>query len=515
MNDVNSESARGALRPVHWAVLLLSMTLFVYLRARWVGHLLVWDEAMNLTTVRAFKAGGQDDFSNWFWRHPPLFCLLMLGLRPLQAGFAERTEILAILIGLLNLGLLFRLNRRLFGLSIALWSVFLLACMPGSILFDVWIKRDHPVTTFGLLAITFILSRRPLPAGVCLGLALLFKETGVFYLLAVVLLWAVRRGERRTWGTLACITLVPAVVASWWYLGVKPLIANAGDAGNIARRTLFSGIAEHVELAFNANSIWANPWFYYLTRIEPYLGPVFIALIFTALITFMRRRARELRTNAAWTILLIVPTYLLLSLLSSKVPWVPMTLAPAWATLAAIGAATLVQLLQRVAPPSLSGRRRRTLAAAFSALLAMSCVVPVARRDYDATLEEVDAGQLRGARFSYEAAQAMNARVNDNDRILLTSFYYWQGVPPTHACPVFAYYFIRNPEVLMRSHLASFADLHADIVRYGIDWALLSPPPGPHAQAVFRGFTQDLGLPPHPLGATAIFHTTPLKEVIN
>ncbi|HIL71898.1 MAG TPA: hypothetical protein EYG38_18860, partial [Verrucomicrobia bacterium] len=59
------------LSPWQWGALCLCLVLFVALRSEFIGHLLVWDEAMNLCTVQSFATQGSDDFSNWFWTHPP------------------------------------------------------------------------------------------------------------------------------------------------------------------------------------------------------------------------------------------------------------------------------------------------------------------------------------------------------------------------------------------------------------------------------------------------------------
>src|SRR5688572_12926435 len=112
---------------VMWLLLAGCVALFIVLRARWVGHLLVWDEAMALCTARSFIAGAVDPFAAWFWRHPPLHSVLLLALSPLQPGFAERAEILSIGVAVINQLLLFQLNRRVFGAPVALWSAFIIA----------------------------------------------------------------------------------------------------------------------------------------------------------------------------------------------------------------------------------------------------------------------------------------------------------------------------------------------------------------------------------------------------
>src|SRR5688572_4124292 len=92
----------GELTRVTWLLLAGCVALFIVLRARWVGHLLVWDEAMALCTARSFTAGADDPFAAWFWRHPPLHSVLLLALSPLKPGFAERAEVLSITIAAIN-----------------------------------------------------------------------------------------------------------------------------------------------------------------------------------------------------------------------------------------------------------------------------------------------------------------------------------------------------------------------------------------------------------------------------
>jgi hypothetical protein len=102
----------------------------------------------------------------------------------------------------------------------------------------------------------------------------------------------------------------------------------------------------------------------------------------------------------------------------------------------------------------------------------------------------------------------MNACVQPNERILLTSFHYWRGLPPGHACPIFAYYFVKDAEILLRPHTSSFDSLRRDIILYRLDWALLSPEPGPHEVEVFDGFIHTLKLRPYRLDRAFLFRTS-------
>jgi len=477
---------------LHGLMLVLCLLVVVALRLPWVGHLLVWDEAMNLCSVRALLAGGQDDFSNWVWRHPPLFCVLMLLVKPMQGGFAERVELITIGVALLNAGLLFAINRKVFSVRTALWSVFFLGVMPGSIFFDVWIKRDILVVTFGLLAMLLMLHKHLPYAAFCLGLALLTKETAVFYVMACGLLWLWGAGGRPTWKGAAVLVAVPLLTCGWWY-------------GWLSR-------AQHVEFALSRQTGFNSSWDFYGGRALHDLGwpGVILAVAGAAVLGAGLLRQGRIREDAAlsrrahgWPVWLLVPSLVLLSLLPSKVPWVVVVLFPAWATLQGVGAAHLLN-------PTRGGAGRRCVMGAAALLLAGVLVWQVAGRDYEATLKRAAEGQWRGAGYSREIAETMNRLVKDDERIVMTSFHYWTQLMPGHACAVFAYYFTRDAAVLLRSHERGFEELREDVEAYELDWALLSPEPGDKEREVFGGFIDQLGLVPVKMEKAYLFRTSAL-----
>lgn len=252
--------------------LLVCIFIFLVLRLRWVGHLLSWDEAMNLCTVRSLAAQAGDVFSNWFWRHPPLYSLLTLLLSPLQRGFAERVQLLNLCIGVINLLLLYALVRRVSGTRAALWTAFVISVAPGCVFFDVWVKRDHVVVSFALAAFLFLFAHRSLYAGLCLGLSLLAKETAVFYLAAAVLMWGMGAAGRRRWEDVAALVGVPMLVSGWWFFlaggGAGPGTSSPGilERGP-SWRGLLSGAAEHLRFAAGSDADWTRPFTYYLTQL--------------------------------------------------------------------------------------------------------------------------------------------------------------------------------------------------------------------------------------------------------
>ena len=518
-----------------------SLVIFVVLRARWLGHILTWDEAMNLCAVRALATRSQDHFSNWFWRHPPLFSVLTLTLRPLVSGFAERVEMLAIAVGAVNLALLFVLNRKVFGPLAALLRIFFLAVLPGSMFFDVWVKRDHTVATFGLAALLLLVSRRPLWAGLCLGFALLSKETAVFYAFAAGLLWLGGAAGERSRRSLIALTLTPAVTSAWWYhlslIGSEP---GAAPASWLDR--LFGSAVQHVRLAVDAGSGWGRPWNFYVVLMPDMLGVTGLALAgvgvigLAALCTKHAAAARRSPVGRGlenggppphsspaamlWPVAVLVPSYLLLSLLRSKVPWVPMAMFPAWATLQGVALAWLLTWrpagtgAERVTVPDAGAASDRLNHAriSFAALILIATLYHACGRDYDTMLTRIAPGQGRGARWSRDAAVAVNLVTKDDDRVLLTSFHYWHGILPGQACPVFAYYYTKPTLVLMKPHETSFRDLVSGIREHNIDWALLSPAPGEKEREVFGGFIEELKLEPVKLERAWLFRTTGVWE---
>ena len=263
-----------------WLAWLGILGAFVALRARGVGHLLMWDEAMDLASVRAWITSSHDAFSNAFWAHPPLFPLMMTGLAPLRAGFAERAEWLSIAVQAVNLFVLFLLNRRLFGTAVALLACAALACLPGAVFFDAWIKRDHLVVTFGLLALLALDGRRSLLAGLLLGFALLSKESALFYVAGVVALIPFVYGKGERVKNAAGILVVAAAASVWWY----------------ALFSIMSGIYIRFALGRDADlSGWNQPWTYYLGRTWLDIGPVALAVLVAGLAAWAIGKWRALR----------------------------------------------------------------------------------------------------------------------------------------------------------------------------------------------------------------------------
>jgi 4-amino-4-deoxy-L-arabinose transferase-like glycosyltransferase len=478
----------GEVTRVTWLLLAGCVALFIMLRARWVGHLLVWDEAMALCTARSFMVGADDPFAAWFWRHPPLHSVLLLALRPLQAGFAERAEILSVAIAVINQLLLFQLNRRVFGTAVGLWSAFIIALLPATVFYDVWIKQDHPVATFGLLALLALQSRRYFLSGLCLGLALLSKATAAFYCLGVFLLWLADISGKRRVKDIAVLVGTSVITCGWWYLIVVPTARVPGST-------------DVFKFAASSDALWQSEWFFYFGRLPTELGWFALGLAMIGILVLIRKGIGE-NAFRLWPLTVLVPALLLISIVPNKVPWIVIALMPAWATLASVAAAAIM----RVLPLADTGRLRPAITGLFiSAFAAVTLGTPT--RDYESALRRFVETQWRGAANSKQAADGVNAIVSDGDRMLLTSFHYWKGLPEGLPDPIFTYYLVKKPVFLVRSHKLSFVDLLNDVRQHRLDWALLSPEPE-NSAPIINGLQQRFGLIPAKATTGALLYST-------
>ena len=221
---------------------------------------------MNLCSVRSFAARGHDYYSSWFSHHPPLLGLSLLLLQPLQPGFAERSQLFLIFVGVLNSLALFALCRIAFGTAAALWSVFFYAVMPAAIFFDLWIKQDTLAALFGMLSMLAFLRRRFVFSGALMGFALLAKEIAAFYAIGIGVLWLVQPREQRKIRDLAVVAAVTVLLSAWWYVGFSPSIKYF-----IAFAVNYSNKGVDVWM-------WSRPWHYFLGKLNLDFGSLGLAL---------------------------------------------------------------------------------------------------------------------------------------------------------------------------------------------------------------------------------------------
>lgn len=496
--------------------LLALLLVFVLLRQRWVGHLLVWDEAMTLNTLRTLVAGGTDPFGAWFWRHPPLVTGLMALLSPLADGFAERVEWMAIGFNTAAAVVLWLVNRKVFGHRIALLSVGFYAAFPGAIVFDTWCKGDPGVAVFGLLALLFVVQRRDALAGLFLALAFMSKELAVFYALGLGLLLLFVEGGLPVRRLIK--VFFPSVIALGAWYGFLMLRPRTG---------LKMSLLDHFRFAVKGDPLWLESPFYYFQQLPLYLGIAGLVMAVAGVLLLITRAARCLLNKPSiaseqlekegvperhdmtgyWPVFLLFPTYVLLSVFPSKVAWLTMSLFPAWATLCALGLNGAISWLSRRSRAATENRQAWVASGMLGACM-LGIAYPVLRSSYEDLLERVDPGRI-GAKYSFEIAQAVNANVAKDERLLFTSFHYVRGIPAGLPCAVFTYYLRKDIPVLVRRHDAKIDQLLQDAARYEIDWLLLSPEPGDEALSQFGTLVNEHGLMPLKLEKAWLFRLKP------
>jgi len=347
-------------------------------------------------------------------------------------------------------------------------------------------QQDHPVVTFGLLALLALHSRRFFLSGLCLGLALLSKATAAFYCLGVFLLWLAGASGKRSVKDVAVLIGTSAITCGWWYLIV---LSNARAPGS----------ADVFKFAASREAIWQSEWYFYFARLPLELG--WTALPLAMIGAFLVLQTEKNNAFALWPVAVLAPALLMITVVPNKVPWIVIVLLPAWASLAGVAVRTLVQAL------CAWQMKRGTAVTALCAAGIGAATFFGSPRDYEATLRRFAEAQWRGAVNSKQTAEAANTVVMDGERMLVTSFHYWKGLPEGLPDPVFTYYFVKKPIVLVRSHKLSLAELIADVRQHRLDWALLSPEPQ-NSAPITGGLQQRFGLVPAKATAGALLYRT-------
>jgi hypothetical protein len=488
--------------PVLAAVgLVLILAVAAWLRARGVGHLLMWDEAFDLASVRAFAAGGKDFYSGHFWYHPPALKVLMLALNPLEDGFAERSQGLAIGVSLVGIVALYALNLRVYGRAVALLSAALLAVLPGAVFYDAWIKGGGLVQVFGVAALLALASGRYVFCGMLLGLGMLDKETAAFYAFAVGMIWLISPNLRGQWKIAAAIAITAAASGLWWYLGFSSTVE------------FFLSFVRGTGAGSDA---WSLPWHYYWTRAWHDLSPAGAVLAAGGVMALAWRARRKpddpkepdpaLRL---WPAIVALPAFIGLSFISGKIPWVVNCLFAAWATLAALALASLAAVTARMLKPATA----RPLTAIAAAVLLATIAHTTLSRSHEMEQQELGLDFWPSANRSRNLAERMNRDVADGERALVTTFHYLGEAFHKFPCPVFTYYLKDIPVLLRTYHLDG--DTALNLIReHRLDWALLSPMPGDEEKRLVLPIVRQPAVTWTILDGAYLIRTKPIYEAM-
>ncbi|MFA5500967.1 MAG: hypothetical protein WC404_07815, partial [Candidatus Omnitrophota bacterium] len=298
--------------------------IFIYLRAKTLDHLLMWDEARNIISLRAFLTNNYlDPFYRNYFLHPPLYMTFAAFAFPFKAGLGIRLEVLSLVFSYLTLLVVYILSAKTGGWKYAFLSGFFLSLMPVSIGYDTWIKRDGLASCLGYLAILLLLKRKFLWCAIALSFSMLAKENALFFLLAATaILFALK--ERMVLKKTALIYGIVIVFSGWWYMFFSSMPADLFDIYLSAQNNAFA---------------WANSSFYYFKKLLPDLGLPMLIFFLTGLcyILYLFFRKKEYRWSLPLIVFLCV--YVPSSfIIMSKTPWLSVSAAPALAMIAAAGA---------------------------------------------------------------------------------------------------------------------------------------------------------------------------------
>lgn len=425
-------------------IFLLLSCLFVLLRYRHIGHILMWDEAWNIMSLRTYLAGRTDSPYLWYYFfHPPLYMVFARMLFPLAEGFAERLCGLSLVFSYMTFVAVYLLAREIADRTYARLSVFLLSVIPASIAYDTWIKRDTLASFFGYLSLYFLYRKKHVWSALLLGLSLLSKETGLFFCTAYFLLVLVS-GEKSRFRNIVRTSVIIFIMTAWWY----------GPLSTFTEK-IFSF---YFSSATRSSLHTGNSFLYYSRKSLYDLGiPVLLltlsGVIWTAYKWIFKKEKK-------WLYILSVPAivYTLLSfVISSKAPWQVITALPGAAMLAGAGLYFLITF------PA-----HRYLLRPLAGIMTVLCLFQATTFSYEVFHKKTYPNGWPGAMASYKLAEYLNSAAETGARVLIPGFAYWKR--PT--CPVFTYYLKDRQIVITDSNFKSEA-LSPLIEQYDVSWIAL------------------------------------------
>ncbi|MEW5856607.1 MAG: glycosyltransferase family 39 protein, partial [Cyanobacteriota bacterium] len=248
-----------------------------------------WDQADYLTgSLNYWRALQQPQwFSGEWWtsfwlltsKVPPFTYIATAIVQHLVGTGADQATLVLLLFSAMLLGSVYGLGVQLFSIEVGLWAAGLCQLLPGIYQYRLDFLLDYPLTAVVTLSF-FCLTvwrncrtaeeRRMQPRewfwaaafGLSLGLALMVKQTALFFLLTPILWVGFGTIRHRAWGRLAQLVaglLLSVLVFGPWYRTNWLLMLTAGK-----RATVDSAIAEG-DPALNTLDAWTYYW-----KILPY-----------------------------------------------------------------------------------------------------------------------------------------------------------------------------------------------------------------------------------------------------
>lgn len=461
---------------------LLVSVVFFCLRARTIGHLLMWDEARNIISLRAFLGNNiSDPFYAFFFFHPPLYMVFAGFAFPFRQGLDIRLEFLSLFFSYLTLITIYLLSAKIAGRRYAFLSAFFLSVMPVSIAYDTWVKPDSLTAFLGYLGIFLLVKKNLAWSALAFSSALLAKESALFFILAAALiLFALK--EKAPFKKIIIICATVFVFNAWWYACFSSFPANMFDI-------FFSKTR-------NAHS-WAGSPLYYAGKLLPDLGLPILAFFVIGfayiLYLFFRKKQREWSIPLAIFLCVYAPISLIIM---CKTPWLGVSASPALAMIAACGALFLSR-----------NAKRSVLLKALLIFLFIFAILGGVFFSYDGYHIATYGNGWYAANSSRDISTYLNAHIRGAEKLMIAQFPYW-GVPVSFMCPVFLYYY-RGSHVYVIDGKGSAQEVMKEIVKNKISWLAVPGPQKvrPSFGALIRGIADSRLGEPSRAGSSYIWNT--------
>jgi 4-amino-4-deoxy-L-arabinose transferase-like glycosyltransferase len=200
-----------------------------------------WDPTNHLTGSLNYLNALQHAnlFSGEWWqrlwmlssKYPPLFFIATAPFQQVFGKGPEQALLVNLLFSAILLASVYRLGKHLFNQQVGIWAALLCVLLPRLYTVRIHYMHDYPLTA--LVAASFLYLtlwrdaktklqgwRWALGFGVCFGLALMVKQTVLFFI-AVPLLWLlITQLRKRAWGRIAQLIsglFVSSLIFGPWY----------------------------------------------------------------------------------------------------------------------------------------------------------------------------------------------------------------------------------------------------------------------------------------------------------
>lgn len=459
---------------------ILLSALFFYFRLRELDHLLVWDEAWNILSLRDYLSGAKENPFYWYYFfHPPLYMFFAKYLFPFMDNFAIRAASLSLFFSYITFSIVYIFAKRLGGLKYSWASCFFLSTLPAAIGYDTWIKRDSLAICLGYAALLSIYKRKFIPAAFLLGLSLLSKESALFFILSGFGLVVLSK-ERHKIKIILLSSIVIILLNFWWYFNLSNF------SGNLFSYYLSQNTATSIVLSSNI--------LYYFKKLLIDCGIINLFFLLTGLIyslylVFIKNQKRWI-----YPLSILGCVYLILSfVITSKAPWQTVPAIPAIAMVCATGLLFLIRLA-----------KKKKLFKTIIFLLLFLSFFSGFNYSYEVFNSTSYPNGWPGANVSRNLASYLNRNMGPDDSLLISDFSYWNET----TCPIFLYYWQGEElTILQEKDLDNTEFIEESIKQLGISWLVIpfSPDKDTKRHDAARDISKQLNKEPLRLGWTYIW----------